>query len=315
MTLLGELYANGLGVPQNDAKAAEWYQLAAARGDREAMFALAMFRLRGRAGARRPRRQRQMARRRSQARPRGRGVRSGAAVHRGTAVSAGFPPRRRTVAGRGAGGQFGSAVRARHVLQGGPRCAEGPKGVRAAVGAAALADNIDAEVEYAIALFNGEGVPKNEEAAAALFRKAAKQGSPIAQDRLARILSEGRGAPKNPVEATKWHLISKAHGETNIPLDDFVDRLDSATRTAGEKAAQPWLDAIKRPRIVGTQRLWQITPRGPFHPALRSGEGDRPKGGGSGDSSDVSPMPHAPSTMLRMVPPPPLRGRMSRREA
>src|SRR5271166_1685123 len=52
MTLLGELYANGLGVPQNDAKADEWYRLAAARGDREAMFALAMFRLRGRAGPR-----------------------------------------------------------------------------------------------------------------------------------------------------------------------------------------------------------------------------------------------------------------------
>jgi len=51
MTLLGELYANGLGVPQNDARADEWYRLAAARGDREAMFALAMFRLRGRAGA------------------------------------------------------------------------------------------------------------------------------------------------------------------------------------------------------------------------------------------------------------------------
>ncbi len=35
MTLLGELYANGLGVPQDDKKAAEWYKLAAARGDRE----------------------------------------------------------------------------------------------------------------------------------------------------------------------------------------------------------------------------------------------------------------------------------------
>ena len=42
MTLLGELYAGGLGVPQNDAKAAEWYRLAAARGDRNAMFGLAM---------------------------------------------------------------------------------------------------------------------------------------------------------------------------------------------------------------------------------------------------------------------------------
>src|SRR5580704_8106879 len=52
MTLLGELYANGLGVAQDDQKAAEWYKLAADRGDREAMFALAMFRLAGRAGPR-----------------------------------------------------------------------------------------------------------------------------------------------------------------------------------------------------------------------------------------------------------------------
>src|SRR5579863_2269702 len=53
MTLLGGLYAQGLGVAQDDKKAAEWYTLAAARGDREAMFALAMFGLQGRAGPRR----------------------------------------------------------------------------------------------------------------------------------------------------------------------------------------------------------------------------------------------------------------------
>src|ERR1700726_2429220 len=35
MTLLGEIYANGLGVPKDDQKAAEWYKLAADRGERE----------------------------------------------------------------------------------------------------------------------------------------------------------------------------------------------------------------------------------------------------------------------------------------
>ena len=112
---------------------------------------------------------------------------------------------------------------------------------------AAIADNVDAQVEYAIALFNGEGVVKNEPAAAALFRKAASRGSAIAQDRLARILAEGRGAPKDPVQAVKWHLISKAKGETDLLLDDFVANLDAATRAAGEKAAKPWLDALKKP--------------------------------------------------------------------
>ena len=113
---------------------------------------------------------------------------------------------------------------------------------------ASIADNTDAEVEYAIALFNGDGVAKNEQAAAGLFRKAALHGSAIAQDRLARILADGRGAPNNPVEATKWHLISKARGETDLMLDDFVNNLDAPTRAAGEKAAKPWLDALGRPK-------------------------------------------------------------------
>src|SRR5688572_11190745 len=40
MTLLAELYADGLGVQKDEAKAADWYRIAAGRGDREAMFAL-----------------------------------------------------------------------------------------------------------------------------------------------------------------------------------------------------------------------------------------------------------------------------------
>jgi uncharacterized protein len=73
-------------------------------------------------------------------------------------------------------------------------------------------------------------------------------GSAVAQDRFARILAEGRGAPKNAVDATKWHLISKAGGETDLTLDDFVGKLDPDTRAAGEKAAKAWLDALKEPK-------------------------------------------------------------------
>ena len=50
MTMLGELYANALGVKRDYAKAADWYKRAADGGDREAMFALAMLRLAGRGG-------------------------------------------------------------------------------------------------------------------------------------------------------------------------------------------------------------------------------------------------------------------------
>ena len=62
----------------------------------------------------------------------------------------------------------------------------------------------------------------------------------------AMFCAAGGVASANPVEATKWHLISKARGETNLELDDFVNNLDADTRAAGEKAAKPWLDVIKR---------------------------------------------------------------------
>ncbi|HVA18328.1 MAG TPA: HcpA family protein, partial [Candidatus Dormibacteraeota bacterium] len=125
-----------------------------------------------------------------------------------------------------------------------------PKDMKEAVrlwSLAALVDNADAQVEYAIALFNGESVAKNEQAAAALFHKAALHGNPIAQDRYARILADGRGAARDPVGATKWHLISKARGETNLKLDDFVNGLNADNRSAGEQAAKVWLDWLNKP--------------------------------------------------------------------
>ena len=113
---------------------------------------------------------------------------------------------------------------------------------------ASRAGNIDAQVEYAIALFNGLGVAPDEAAAAELMRKAAGRGSPIAQNRFARVLAAGRGARANPVEAAKWHIVAKAGGISDTWLDEFVQKLSPAEREAGEKAARPWLNAISQSR-------------------------------------------------------------------
>jgi len=248
MTLLGELCAEGLGVPQDDRRAAEWYRLAAARGDSNAIFALAMFALNGRAGPR---------------------DRDASTRWLAAAAKLGHPLAAYDLALLYLEGQmfpqdFGRAAELLRVAaQGGSADAQYalgtfyktgrgvPQDARQAAqwwAKAALADNTDAQVEYAIALFNGQGVERNEEAAAALFRKAAMRGSAIAQDRLARILASGRGAPRDLVEATKWLLVSRAGGETDLELDDVVNKLDAQTRAAGEKAAKPWLDVIEAAR-------------------------------------------------------------------
>ena len=41
--------------------------------------------------------------------------------------------------------------------------------------------------------------------------------------------------------------VSRAGGETNLELDDYMGKLPADQRAAGEKAAKPWLDAIKKP--------------------------------------------------------------------
>ena len=113
--------------------------------------------------------------------------------------------------------------------------------------AASSADNTDAQVEYAIALFNGTGVARNEQAAAALLEKAARKGNPIAQNRLANVLAVGRGLAADPVQAIKWHIVAKAGGISDIPLDAFVEKQPPDVRAAGEKAAKPFVDALKEP--------------------------------------------------------------------
>ena len=51
-TLIALIYEGGYGVPQDFAKAFEWFRLAADAGDREAQFALGMMYMQGRGVAR-----------------------------------------------------------------------------------------------------------------------------------------------------------------------------------------------------------------------------------------------------------------------
>src|SRR5262245_66297261 len=50
MVLLGEMYAQGLGVGRDDLKAAQWYKIAADRGNRDALLVLGMSSCKGRTG-------------------------------------------------------------------------------------------------------------------------------------------------------------------------------------------------------------------------------------------------------------------------
>jgi TPR repeat protein len=105
---------------------------------------------------------------------------------------------------------------------------------------AARLGHVTAQVEFAIMLFNGVGVPKDEAAAAVLFRRAALSGNAIAQNRYARLLSAGRGTGQDKVEAAGWHLVAKKKGLGDPMLDDMVAKLSDADRQKAEALARKW---------------------------------------------------------------------------
>ena len=105
-----------------------------------------------------------------------------------------------------------------------------------------------AKVEFAIALFNGDGIQKDEARAAALFRQAALHGNPVAQNRLARILAVGRGVAKDPIEAGAWHILARSNSVPDPWLDQLLNELPAAERAAAERRAQAWREGQAAPR-------------------------------------------------------------------
>jgi TPR repeat protein len=84
-------------------------------------------------------------------------------------------------------------------------------------------------------------VVKDEEIGAKWIATAAREGNPIAANRLAHILFAGRGMTADPIEAAKWHLIAQKGGKTDPDLDALAAKLSDADR----KEAKSRADAFK----------------------------------------------------------------------
>ena len=249
MTLLGELYANGFGVAQDDKKAAEWYRLAADRGDREAMFALAMFHLGGRAGAVN----------REQA------AKLLAAAAKLGHVAANYDLGLLYLEGQLFPQDFARAAELFRV--------------------AAQAGNPEAQYALATLYKEGRGVPKDADRGGALAcggdapattptpwsntpsrcstapasprtrrpRPRSCRRPPARATRSRRTgspTSSPSGAAFAPIRSRRSSGTSSPRpaGSSDIPLDEFAQKQKPDVRAAAEKAAQPWLEAIKASR-------------------------------------------------------------------
>jgi TPR repeat protein len=241
-TLIGRIYAEGNGVPQNAALAAQWYARAAELGDTEGTFAYGVMLAKGEGIAKNFDVAAQMFE---------------AAASRKHALAnynlallflkgEGKPENPyRAFAHMLFAAESGVAA-AQYDL--GTLYATGtgvdPNAFEAAkwIGKAAAAGYTEAQVEYAVILFRGHGVPPDSKRGAQLFRAAADKGVAVAQNRLARCYANGAGVETNLVEAAKWHLIAKAGGETDDNLDKVLAKLSKADRAKAQKTADDWRD-------------------------------------------------------------------------
>lgn len=236
MTLLGEIYNQGLGVRQDTTQAAQWYRLAADRGDAHAMASLALMSADGRGVKKDP--------------PAARAwFEKAAALGEATAaynlaliaLSAGSDAdiaRAAVLLRMAADAELGDAQHDLGVLYArGKGVEKSPEEAAKLYIRAAKNGSIAGEVELAIALFNGDGIPKNEAQAARLFRRAALRGNAIAQNRLARIYATGRGVPRNFVEAAAWHLVAAGQGLPDSWLDGTLKDMPAQDRTRAEQLA------------------------------------------------------------------------------
>jgi hypothetical protein len=246
MTLLGEIYRQGLGVRLDPAIAADWYRLAADRGDRNAQHALALALFEGRGVARDPARAAGLL---EQAAARGQPEASyNLALTLLASGDAADLTRAVTLLRAASEAEIGDAQHALASLikqgRGVPRDNDAAADL---MRRAAANGSIAGEVELAIMVFNGDGTGKDERAAGRLFARAAARGNAIAQNRFARLLALGRGVNRNLVEAAGWHLAARAQGLDDASLDLVYEGLSTSDR---QKAQELAAERIEGPALT-----------------------------------------------------------------
>lgn len=236
MTIIGELYRDGLGVRTDTVEAARWYKLAADRGDPQGAFALALAYLQAR-GVKEDRVAARALLEKAAARKH-----VGAIYNLGLMAAEQNPPDYKLAATYflqandlgSADGAYALGV----LYKAGNGVEKSPAKAVQWFKKAAAEHIVAAQLDLAIALFNGEGVEKDESLAASYFRRAAEANNPIAANRLARMLAAGRGVQKDIVEAMKWHILARGVGIDDEWLDSQLSTLTEQERNALQEAVR-----------------------------------------------------------------------------
>ena len=239
-TLIAEIYAEGLGVPQSMERAAGWYELAARNGDRLAAFKLGLLYQEG-VGVTRDRQR--------------------AAELFATAAEAGYVPAKYNMALLHVEGIYAepslttAAALMREAADAelpeaqydyGSMLIEGagvpPNNMEGAryIEMAAQQGLVEAQVDYATLLYLGQGVERSVEEAASWYGRAAENGSAVAQNRYAKLVAVGEGTNLDLEEAAMWRALARRQGMSDPALDRLLVSIAPEALNRAEERARFW---------------------------------------------------------------------------
>lgn len=243
-TLIAQIYANGLGVPENAASAASWYQLASKNGDALATFELAMLYEQGTGVAKDRKRAAELFRTAADAGNIMAKYNLGllhveglyaepsltqAAQLIGEAAEAGVPEARYDYAG---------------MLIEGAGVAPNPAAAAEQFRLAAEDGMVAAQIEYATMLYLGRGVTADKTSAAQWYQRAAEAGNAVAQNRYAKLLAVGEGMAKaDPESAAMYRALARRQGLKDEQLDKLLASAPAEMIAKAEERARFWPSA------------------------------------------------------------------------
>jgi len=239
-TLIGEIYADGLGIGQNLATASGWYSLASKNGDPLATFELA------------------------QMYQDGKGVpksRQRAAELFQKAADQGNIPAKYNLGLLYVEGQYvtPNLVKAAELIKEaaeaempeaqydyGSMLLEGagvppdPKEGARWIGLAAEEGLVEAQVDYATLLYIGDKIPRDREAATKWYARAAGAGNAVAQNRYGKLLAAGEGIETDLESAAMWRALARRQGLNDAQLDKMLVSIPADELARAEERARYW---------------------------------------------------------------------------
>ena len=239
-TLIAEIYAKGLGVPESQTSASSWYALAAKNGDPIATFELGLMYQEGRGVPRSRERAAQLFQQ---------------------AADMGSVPAKYNLGLLHIEGRYAAPdlVKAASIIKEaadaglveamydyGGMLMEGagvPPTARLGaeqIGRAAEEGLVAAQVDYATLLYLGNGVEKDLEAAVLWYGRAAAAGNPVAQNRYAKLLAVGEGVEPDLEQAAMWRALARRQGLSDPVLDKLLVSILPDELARAEERARFW---------------------------------------------------------------------------